>query len=45
MNYFLEFDIFILYILKYMVLVNVGDRQIDKKNIFIIIFDEDFEFI
>lgn len=41
MNHISETDISTLYTSKYMALVNVGDRQTDKKNTFTINLDED----
>lgn len=45
MNHISESDISTLYTSKYMALVNVGDRQTDKKNTFTINLDEDSESI
>lgn len=45
MNHSPESDISTLYTSKYMALVNVGDRQTDKKNTFSINLDEDSESI
>lgn len=45
MNHSPESDISTLYTSKYMALVNVGDRQTDKKNTFTINLDEDSESI
>lgn len=45
MNHISESDISTLYTSKYMALVNVGDRQTDKKYTFSINLDEDSESI